>query len=502
MVAVAFRACLLAILMAAPGCSEIAGVDFDRVRPRPMGGDAGRDATAGRDASGDGDAGSELDAGADAAPPECDPGGPPEGGVFVSADDGSDEGGDGSAALPFATIGPAITAANALGATVVLLAEGTYNESVTIPDTPNGLTIEGGWLATGADWTRDCEDGVVGRTILAGSASVAVTAQGTRHTSGLRLLTVRTPARGSSPADAAGESLVGVLVAGDGSVFSLTDVVVVAGRGGDGGLASPGAVGAPALAPGACVPAQCAAGAAGMAAAAPGLPAATGGIFTQAGWVPADGEPGLAGGLGENGSPQAQGPDSRSDCSPGCDCNGSSCDAQADVTLRGGDGQCGCGGGGGGPGSPGRGAGASVALMVWGDGATVALVRGVLQAGDGGEGSAGGAGGEGAPGSEGRAGGPRECWGGCCTGGGACNAGGSCYSCDKHVLAGGSAGGVGGTGGPGSQGGAGAGGSSYAIVRISGASTIVDGTVVQHGDGGAGAGEAPSGDAGDVLDVD
>jgi hypothetical protein len=404
------------------------------------------------------------------------------------------------------TIGPAITAANALGATLVLLAEGTYNESVTIPDTPNGLTIEGGWLATGADWSKDCEDDVAGRTVLAASASVAVTVQGTRFTSGLRLLTVRTRARGGSSADAVGESLIGVLVAGDESVFSLSDVVVVAGRGGDGGLASQGAAGDPALGPGACVPAPCATGAAGLAGAVPGLPAATGGIFTPAGWAPADGEPGVPGGIGENGVPPAQVPSSRSDCVPGCDCNGSSCDAQGDTTVRGGDGQCGCGGGGGRPGSPGRGAGSSVALMVVGAGATVALHRGALTSGDGGDGSDGGDGGDGASGSDGRAGGARDCWEGCCTGGPACDAGGSCYSCTNRVLLGGTAGGVGGTGGPGSQGGAGAGGSSYAIVRIAGATTIIDGTVLQHGNGGAGGGEAgaeaPSGDDGDVLDVD
>ena len=424
----------------------------------------------------------------------CDPAEVPGDEVFVSDADGSDMN-DGTRLRPFKTIGVAIGVAIASGMSAIYIDEDTYNEAVVLPDTSTGLFLEGGWIATGATWMRDCEAGVTGRTVIAApeSASVAVTAEGVRHASGLRLLTVTTKARGASLPDASGESLAGVLVRGDGSVFSLTDVAVVAGRAGDGGPASATANGATGGAPGTCGP--CVTGALGAPATESGSPAATSGTFTASGYTPVDGTAGSPGTAGENGTAGGAGTSS-SDCVAGCGPDCASCGVEGGrVTRAGAQGSCGCGGGGGGAGSAGGGGGASVALLVIGTGATVSVERGRLEAGDGGNGSDGGLQGDGGTGSLGAMGAASSCDTACHTGG-ACTPG-SCYSGTAVPLAGGAAGGLGGGGGAGSPGGAGSGGPSYAVVRVGGALVVLRSSPESvFGSGGAGAGSAPGGAAG------
>ncbi|HWB74490.1 MAG TPA: hypothetical protein VG755_06035, partial [Nannocystaceae bacterium] len=177
--------------------------------------------------------GSHDGSSSDTGVPECDPDAVADG-VFASAASGDDVAGDGTAMRPVATIGLAIKVALASEQRTIYLDEGVYDEAVGLPDAPLGLVIEGGWVRIGAQWSIDCSDDVVQRTVIAApaSSSFVVEASGVTHPSALRRMTLATKASGASPEDASGESIYGVRVLGEGSVLALEDVVVNAGDGG------------------------------------------------------------------------------------------------------------------------------------------------------------------------------------------------------------------------------------------------------------------------------
>lgn len=453
--------------------------------------------------------GSQDGSSSDSGVAECDPEAVADG-VFASASSGDDVAGDGTAMRPVATIGVAITIALATEQRTIYLDESVYEEAVLLPDAPLGLVIEGGWVRVGAQWSIDCSDDVVQRTIIAAppSSSFVVEANGVVHPSALRRMTLATKASGASPDDASGESIYGVRVLGEGSVLALEDIVVDVGDGGEGGVASEGIVGTAGPLPDddkSCDGLVCDDGGTGAAGGIAGAPAAMPGSFDEVGFVPSDGAPGNDGGEGRAGTSSPSGPQSASNCVSGCTChNDSVCSSDGNVGLAGGPGRCGCGGGGGGGGAAGRGGGATVALFVSGANATVSVVRAQLSSGNGGAGSQPGEGGAGGAGSLGVEGGSTSCFTGCSTGGGPCE---NCYSSGETMLEGGAAGGVGGSGGSGSAGGAGAGGDAWSVVLVGGAKLIAsDDVVLVHGDAGIGAGsgaaKAPDGQAGDVLELE
>ncbi|AKV04796.1 PE family protein [Labilithrix luteola] len=389
-------------------------------------------------------------------------------GVFVSLATGNDATGNGSAAKPYATIGKAIAAASASALPNVYVAPGTYPESLTLWDAPQGISVQGGWTVTGAAWSRDCTANARASTILVGG-TIAVRANDVVHPSGITSMTIRTgPAPATSP-DADGASVIGVLVSGAGSRFSLVDVDVVAGDAGAGGTASAGAAGVSCMRGGS----DCGLGVDG-AEPASASPALQPGTFNETGFNPAPGDRGRTGG---SGSPGAPGPSPRCftvyDCSAGCGFS----NLTPRSTVCGGAGVCGCGGVGGEGGSPGRGGGASAAVVVVGAGATVIVTNSALQAGKGGDGSAGASGGQGALGQAGAPGANR------CETGQDVFSGGSCGPLGKYTnwvcgarndCSGSVWGGNGGAGSKGSAGGAGAGGPSYSLVTVSGATATTD----------------------------
>ena len=328
-------------------------------------------------------------------------------GVFVDAVNGNDISGSGLPSSPFQTITKAVNAAISTGTSFVYVAPGTYNESVTIFNSSAGLTVQGGWTTSGATWCSDPSSNARSSAIILGGTT-AVTVQDVTQPSGLSRLTVATQAE-APPAEqgAPGASLIGVLVVGNGSVFSFDDVAITSGNAGAGGAAS---AGAPAVGTLSCNGAtDCSDGAAGAQGPA-GAGALTQGFFNVTGFTPAGGQAGHAGGPGDNGVPgavpapsllQTAGCASYGDCNVACT---ASPDASAPTPITGGSGTCGCAGLGGGPGTAGFGGGASVALIISGSDASVAITGSTLVSNSGGAGTAGGAGGTGSAGSFGAGG--------------------------------------------------------------------------------------------------
>jgi len=423
--------------------------------------------------------GSEV---SDGSPPACDPSTKPDEtmGVFASPT-GSDGTGDGTALKPLRSIGAALVKANALGRSRVYLDVGTYPESVNIGDPPAGVFVEGGWKAIGASWGRNCAGDARAQTVIASPSNIGVLVDAPKKPSGLRRLTVTTKANGASPIDTSGEAVFGVFIRGNGAVFTLENVDVIGGNGGNGGTAKNGI---PSSTSFVCA-ASCSTGAAGA-----GSPAASGakvpGGFGASGYTPADGSPGVKGSDGQMGTSGGSG--SSGSCVTSCsslvpDCTGvTSCSAAVAIKTAA-NGSCGCGGSGGAGGGRGRGGGAAVSVLIIGDSVDVQIVGSRLQAGNGGKGSDGGLGADGSPGSTGKAGDSISC-------AASCGRDPSCNcapSSTATVIAGGTAGGVGGTGGRGGNGGAGAGGQSYALVTIGTAQKVTTTSVtLAHGTGGSG----------------
>ncbi len=421
----------------------------------------------------------------------------PATGVFVSHETGSATG-TGSALDPFKTIMSGVQAAGAAGKKVVYVDKGTYAEQLVFTAGEAGVIVRGGFARQGATWVRSC--GSRDLTLVQAPKAVAIDVSGTTVASGVRELTITTRAGASLP-DAAGESVYGVRVVGAGVKFSLYDVAVVAGDGGNGGAASPGTT--PSAATGTCgSTTACGDGLAGT----DGIqaPAALAGTFTAMGYTPGDGAVGKNGGLGHAGAVGVAATMNNCTSCPTCGALhclcacaqtgcGNYCDAgptnkgQVSSPL----GACGCGGPGAIGGKAGRGGGASVALFV-GGGATVSLSYSSLIAGKGGDGSAGGSAAPGASGSDGA-----TASASCATGNCLCNfvgGGAQCGTDAPSVPVTSQKGAKGGSGGGGSKGGGGAGGSSYGAVLFGG-STIVpdDQTRLFGATGGTGADGAPAG---------
>ncbi len=437
-------------------------------------------------------------------PEPCDPSEQPVSGVFVSAVGGSDAN-DGGPAAPVRTLARALTVAGSSGVTTVFLDQGQYNDPVRLTG-GEGVTLRGGWRRTDGGWERDCRpDRRLGTELR--SLGPVVELRRVETGSELRDLTVST----RTPQDA-GESSIALIV--DESALTLSNVKVVAGDGLNAPPVTPppppGVVNCDGFT-------DCREGDAGLSRDLVQPIHSDGGTFTANGFIAGDGVAGMPGDNGQNGTPGGMGAGSMScgdgmcaGCSPPDGGVAGSCSGASMRTQRGNPGRCGCGGLGGPGGPAGRGGGASVALLAV-NGARVELRASELLAGKGGNGSLGAAGANSGTGRQGMAGtgtlcpppcafvpsAPQTCptldpplLGTCFPGGDA-----SWLTNPSNLLAGGQPGGFGGAGGRGQRGGDGAGGSSHAIVEVGSMTsvTVVNGTVLRAGQGGAGAGSAPGG---------
>lgn len=479
------------------GCTALLG-DFELSPDSPMNPDG---------ATGDGPSPVSDDGGAidlpDTSIPEpalpCDADETKEDGIHVSPD-GSDETGNGTPLLPYKTIRAAMTAATAAFKTSIFVAEGTYPEALVFDATRQGFIVKGGWLRSGDTWRRDCEAGFRTRTVIASPSNVGVRVTGVTKPTGLDALTIATKAVAATTDDVSGESCIGVLVVGDGSVFRLSRAKVVAGAGGAGGKAltppTPGA--SPCNGVSDCSSSAPAIGGAGTTP----PPTMEQGKFLSAAFKPADGSGGGSGGKGGHGTPGGAGA-AMTCATPGigqCQSGGDQCVHGASAAGNAPSGKCGCGGLPGSGGGPGRGGGASVALLVSGAGAIVSVENTALLSSKGGDGSPGGGAGAGGAPTAGSPGANASCPqdnGPSTTPGPACG----CVGKNDKSFTGGPKGGDGSPGGNGGAGSGGAGGDSIAFVTVGTARVIVDGAAgqLQHGAPGHGAGGAMNGRAMDSF---
>jgi len=446
-----------------------------------------------------GGAGSTGTGGASAdAGPSCDPQEAPGDGVFVSTASGDDSAGAGTRELPLRTIVKALAVAGASGKKTVFLDQGTYTESVSITDANAGVTLRGGFKASGTSWHRDCAGDARTRTVIASPTSTGVLVTTSSSRAVLQTLTVLTRSPGESIPGASGETCYGVFVSGDTALAALDDVSITAGAGGLGGAVTERVAAPQATCLGV---GDCGTGASAGGSAAGAMPGK--GTFSSTGYAPANGNQGQFGSPGENGTPGADGTSASCHLGSGCSGGTAACvtltcsDQYGTGKVQSGAGRCGCGGSGGGAGAGGMGGGASVALFVTGANAAVSVTRSVLLSKDGGDGSPGIDGGEGAAGTAGSPGEAATCWGACQSVGlslGSVTC--SCQQPSTYYIAGGTAGGPGGSGGPGGRGSGGAGGPSIGVVRVGGAVVTLDAASSVHvGSGGKGADGSPDGAA-------
>ncbi len=389
--------------------------------------------------------------------------------------------GDGSAMAPFGTIAAAVSLAAARNVSIVYLNEGEYIEQVTVPYTPAGVVLTGGFRRSGANWRRNCDADQRSGTLITPGSAVGITFRDARARSGLANLTVATKPSGAMSGATPAETLIGVLVVGDSSVVALRNVAVIAGAGGSaeqpvapaaaGNIACNGRMGCSTSAP--------PPGGTG----ADGADASRQGTFDPTGFTPADGAQGTPGQPGANGLIGGPGAPPVQQCHY---CGSNMCNLGDGSPAP--SGTCGCGGLAGGGGSAGRGGGASVALLVSGNATVIDAQHCLLRAQSGGSGAAGTAGGAPGGGTMGAPGATVDCFGGCDTSNPS-----ACYGTNNMRMAGGAMGGPGSAGGMGGHGGAGAGGPSYGVVTLGTANATVDGTnLVMNGPGGVG---DPNGDA-------
>ena len=422
--------------------------------------------------------------------------------MFV-ASTGSDVSGDGSRAAPFATIGRAISAANAIGGFLtraVYVGSGTYTSFAL----SSGVSVYGGFVP-GA-WVRPA---VLTPTTVSGPTPV----------NGIGVSNLRLDGFSITGTDAStpGTSAFGIRL-GNSTDVRLVNMRITAGRGANGNAGPLGGVGASGNAGG---PGQAGAsgsssggvGGVGGVGALPGGAGGTGGYDDTNGNTGAPGGGGTPGGVGGaasqacsnvsqngqigiSGSTGANGASGVGAMSPGsfnsfsyAGVNGSSGTSGAPGTGGGGGGggggghgdgflcqadRAGGGGGGGAGGSGGGGGGgggaAGGSFGIYLHGSTLSLLSNVeITTGAGGVGGAGGAGGVGGNGGAGAPGGNRA-----------------------DDAGSGGPGGNGGRGGNGGGGGGGAGGPSIGIVLASG-SVVPGTTTVTFVIGAGGAGGVPAG---------
>jgi len=417
---------------------------------------------------------------------------------------------------PLAKVQEGIALAVGKGGGTVIVAEGTYAETLNfggLAPSPGTVptVVRGGYLRSGSTWSDDCVVGnVAERTILAPSSGIPVTFTNVSNDSGVERLRVVAPKATAPVPDEAGvpgTSSVAIVVRGAGAKVRVVSSVVEASDA------------QPAIAPtkpkpaltGKCTgeAATCGTGASG--APAPDAPANTAVAETflaDGGFVPATGFVGTRGEEGTNGKAGGAGPSTNlpGGCAqapfvpqPGlCTCS------TQQKAVVGTPGRCGCGGNGGRPGIPGRGGGASAGIVVTGALAILRLEGSTVRAGKGGDGALGSDGGDGGEGSSGAIGASRDEPGlSCACSGVACAqvlqpCAGVCPTVPvTQVVPGGAAGGVGGKGGQGSKAGDGAGGPSCALVLLGGATLEKDtATSLIAGTPGKGAAAAAIGKAG------
>lgn len=427
--------------------------------------------------------------------------------IHVSEKTGSDDTGDGTAVLPFKTIGTkALNLAKASGSTVVVLDEGTYAEALKLDAAgfTKGLSIDGAWSRTGVTWSRDCSKERRDNTLLQSPEAVGVRISHAGGAITLSNLTITTSPPGTTPIDATGTSRYGVF-ADNGAVVSLSNVTVRALPGESGGASSPVAQAATRACNGVSDCTSSPVVGVDRPPAAPPLP----GVFDPTGYLPSNGVVGVEGGDGDNGT---KGGDAKqgTSCASGCGNSADNCNngAVSTSTIFSGPGKCGCGGFGGLRGKPGHGGGASVAIFATGAGTTISVRYSDLVASAGGDGSAGGAGGAGGGATDGVAGQSAQCYttefcriGNCPTCGCYCkgnwdnNCSGSAPA--AVTIQGGSLGGPGKPGGKGANASGGAGGPSFTYVPHGGAQIVVTDSRRTFGAGGAGGGVSPAGSAGE-----
>ncbi len=385
--------------------------------------------------------------------------------AFVS-NSSSATGSCGTIDAPCGTIAAGIAYATATGTNHVYIDQGstgyTYAEQLTIP---NGMTLEGGWLAGGGGhWTKVCTANDALAVVAPTNTSEAAIANGVTAT--LVNLSIHNAATAST-----GESLYGIF-ATNGTTLTLVNVNVTANAGGNGSAGS------------SATPGSGTAGTCGTATVGSAGTAGSNGSYGSSGYLaPASGGPGGAGAAGTCGAKGGAGTPQTCDTYPqkGCD-TVCSCGSAVPQVYPAGDGGAGGpggnGGGGGGGGSPG---GSSIALFAWN--ATITVTGGSLAASNGGAGGPGTAGASGAPGGAGAAGtgqicetGTKGTYPGCATGG-----------TTLSTFGGTGIGGV--TGASGGAGGGGAGGDSYGYYAGGGATvtaniTATSGTAGTGGSGG------------------
>ena len=452
----------LLVALGLPACGIILGIEDGVLR------DGGtQDAGHVRDARGDRDGGTDVGTPPDTGERDAGhigsgdasalPDGTfPPGAVYVSPQGTDSAGCGGSVNTPCRTIQTGIVNAEGSMKGSVVIAPGTYTET---------LTLMGRIQLLGP--------GDAGAVTVVGAGNQTVVATLLERPVLLANLTIR-----SKPEAGPGESLYGVFASENTALLELDNVRIVIASSGSGAPGGNGVTGA--TSSGACQAGSGADGGGGSG----GMSAVAGG-FTASGYEPASGITGGDGGTGANGSAASTPP-----CAQCFTCNQNFplCTTSGMVASScGGSGTAGCGGGGGGGGRAGSGGGSSVALFLWN---TAAFVdRGRYQAGSGGNGGSGGPGGPGGPGGAGASG----------LAGSGCTV--NCFDNAKLACgnegqgAEGAPGGNGGSGGPGGPGGGGAGGSSYGVY-IGGTATMTNESAVFIAeDAGAGALGAPSGQA-------
>ncbi|HOX44069.1 MAG TPA: MopE-related protein [Myxococcota bacterium] len=146
-------------------------------------------------------------------------------------------GGDGSQARPYGSLGQALAAWPAAGKDALLVAEGRYDEDLTLPA---GVELHGGYAL---DFLS--RDVVQHASILTGlSAEAALTARGVRVPSVVSGLVLRgRAAPGASAADQDGGSSLVLRLEDCDANLVLRSNVIEAGRGGDGGRGHSGGAG-------------------------------------------------------------------------------------------------------------------------------------------------------------------------------------------------------------------------------------------------------------------
>src|ERR1019366_4665020 len=416
---------VIAVCLGSVGC----GSQFS------AGGPGAGDASGGDDANDGGviilgDAGPSDSATADAASSDSstldgaksDGGGCPTGpgsGVFVAP--GGATTSCGALGAPCGTVAAGIAAAmQSGGPTHIVYVAGSaspYVEQVTLAA---GITIQGGWVYTGAgQWSRPCNPSASATTIQAPPGADRVVIADYSGASTLDTLTVsNVTVAASGTASSPGQTLYGIFASNSQAghtTLALHDVDIQVAAGGSGGTGTQGMAGsAAALASSGCATS-------GGTSPGPGAlgSAATTGSYDVAGYHPQPGGTGTQGVSGQDGTAApaitagancisaytglvAGGYNTDVNCGavPNACVNITSSKVLACGTV----GSNGCGGGGSYGGSAGSGGGGSIGIFVWNE--TVTLDTAAVTTSKGGKGGNGGPGGAVPAGSPGAAGNP------------------------------------------------------------------------------------------------